>query len=178
MQGLHRAGFGFVEIGSVTPVPQAGNPKPRVFRLTEDQAVINRYGFNSQGHEFVYENVKQETSKVDRAIIGVNLGKNKTSQNASEDYVAGVKKFGELADYLVINVSSPNTPGLRCLQQKAELEGLISRVIEARNQLTVQRLPPLLLKIAPDLTDEEKKDIADVISQEKVKEKSLFTKTY
>nr|CAG4650270.1 EOG090X08P9 [Sida crystallina] len=167
MQGLYRTGFGFVEIGSVTPQPQPGNPKPRVFRLTEDSAVINRYGFNSQGHAAVLERVKEEINRQDRGLIGVNLGKNKTSENAAEDYVAGVQQFGLLADYLVINVSSPNTPGLRSLQNKDELEKLISKVVEARNSLDRLPRPPLLLKIAPDLTDEEKKDIVDVISSEK-----------
>nr|SVE74270.1 EOG090X08P9 [Daphnia barbata] len=168
MQGLHRTGFGFVEIGSVTPQPQEGNQKPRVFRLEEDNAIINRYGFNSDGHEAVYGRVKQEGEKQDRAIIGVNLGKNKiSSMGDAENYVIGVEKFGAIADYLVINISSPNTPGLRGLQQKAELENLISLVLEARNKLVTAKLPPLLVKIAPDLSEDEKKDIASVILKEK-----------
>lgn len=130
--------------------------------------LFNRYGFNSDGHEAVYRRVKVEGEKEDKAIIGVNLGKNKTSISAVEDYVAGVKKFGNVADYLVINVSSPNTPGLRGLQQKAELENLISPVVEARNNLGTSRLPPLLLKVAPDLTEAEKRDIATVIMKENV----------
>nr|CAG4647175.1 EOG090X08P9 [Megafenestra aurita]SVE92478.1 EOG090X08P9 [Megafenestra aurita] len=174
MQGLHRTGFGFVEIGSVTPEPQEGNTKPRVFRLNEDNALINRYGFNSEGHEAVYSRVKVEGERQNRAIIGVNLGKNKLSENAAEDYVAGVKKFGDIADYLVINVSSPNTPGLRGLQQKVELESLISRVVEARNSLTCSKLPPVLLKIAPDLSLEEKEDIASVVLKEKCRVDGLI----
>merc|ERR1712071_654717 len=166
MQGLHRTGFGFVEIGSVTPLPQPGNDKPRVFRLEEDNAIINRYGFNSEGHEEVYARVKSEMDKPDRAIIGVNLGKNKLSESAAQDYVDGVNKFGPVADYLVINISSPNTPGLRSLQKKAELENLISQVVVARNNLNLEKLPPLLLKIAPGLNEEERKDIADVILQD------------
>nr|SVE76473.1 EOG090X08P9 [Daphnia longispina] len=167
MQGLHRTGFGFVEIGSVTPEPQEGNPKPRVFRLEEDNAIVNRYGFNSEGHEAVYSRVKLEGQKQERAIIGVNLGKNKlSSMDDVADYVDGVKKFGAIADYLVINVSSPNTVGLRGLQQKAELENLISCVLEARNKLSIPKLPPLLLKVAPDLNEDEKKDIATVILKE------------
>jgi len=166
MQGLHRTGFGFVEIGSVTPLPQLGNDKPRVFRLEEDNAIINRYGFNSEGHEEVYTRVKSEVDKTDRAIIGVNLGKNKLSDCAAQDYVDGVNKFGAIADYLVINISSPNTPGLRSLQKKAELENLISQVLKARNNLNLEKLPPLLLKIAPDLSEEERKDIVDVILQD------------
>jgi len=166
IQGLHRTGFGFVEIGSVTPLPQPGNDKPRVFRLSEDNAIINRYGFNSEGHEQVYSRVKHEVDQVDRTIIGVNLGKNKLSESAAQDYVDGVNKFGPVADYLVINISSPNTPGLRSLQKKAELENLISQVVVARNNLNLEKLPPLLLKIAPDLNEEERKDIADVILQD------------
>lgn len=131
--------------------------------------IWNRYGFNSDGHEVVYGRVKAESEKRDRAVIGVNLGKNKTSDNAVEDYVAGVKLFGAVADYLVINISSPNTPGLRSLQRKAELEELVSRVVEARNTLEGPRRPPLLIKVAPDLSDEEKKDIASVLMKEKVR---------
>nr|CAG4643312.1 EOG090X08P9 [Ilyocryptus agilis] len=169
MQGLHRIGFGFVEVGSVTPAPQEGNDKPRVFRLLEDNAIINRYGFNSEGHEAVLSRVKAECVRQDRPIIGVNLGKNKLSESAADDYVSGVAKFGSVADYLVINVSSPNTPGLRGLQRKAELEELIGRTIEARNvqSVTTTRRTPLLLKVAPDLSEEEKKVIANVILQDK-----------
>lgn len=168
MQGLHRTGFGFVEIGSITPKPQEGNPKPRVFRLEEDNAIINRYGFNSEGHEAVFHRVRQEKEKQERAIIGVNLGKNKVSAMEDvRDYVTGVEKFGAIADYLVINISSPNTPGLRGLQQKAELENLIACVLEARNNLGTANLPPLLVKIAPDLSEAEKKDVASVILKEK-----------
>ena len=161
MQGLHRTGFGFVEIGSVTPLPQSGNPPPRVFRLKEDEAVVNRYGFNSEGHAAVYEKVAREAKRADRAVVGVNLGRNKTSDSAAADYVAGVEKFGEVADYLVINVSSPNTPGLRSLQQRGELKELITKVLAARDRLP--KRTPLLLKIAPDLDDAEKQGIADVI---------------
>ncbi|XP_014208444.1 dihydroorotate dehydrogenase (quinone), mitochondrial [Copidosoma floridanum] len=162
VQGLCKMGFGFVEIGSVTPEPQPGNPKPRVFRLPEDKALINRYGFNSEGHEVVHkrlQNLKQ--SKDFQGIIGVNLGKNKTSEDAAHDYVSGILRFSDVADYFVVNVSSPNTPGLRSLQAKKELEELLTRVNEARQK--TERKPPLLLKIAPDLTSEEKKDIAEVV---------------
>jgi len=116
----------------------------------------------------VYSRVKHEVDQVDRTIIGVNLGKNKLSESAAQDYVDGVNKFGPVADYLVINISSPNTPGLRSLQKKAELENLISQVVVARNNLNLEKLPPLLLKIAPDLNEEERKDIADVILQDNV----------
>ncbi|GLD96411.1 hypothetical protein PINS_up005094 [Pythium insidiosum] len=171
MEGLLDIGFGFVEIGSVTPKPQPGNPKPRVFRLTEDRAVINRYGFNSQGLESVAKRLeaymwrRENLSRWHRAgVLGVNLGKNKTTEDAAADYVEGVKALGKYADYLVVNVSSPNTPGLRSLQGKQQLQELVSRVLTARDELVAQlgRPIPLLVKIAPDLTADDKKDIADV----------------
>uniref|UniRef100_A0A8D2M8L0 Dihydroorotate dehydrogenase (quinone), mitochondrial n=1 Tax=Zonotrichia albicollis TaxID=44394 RepID=A0A8D2M8L0_ZONAL len=133
VDGLYKMGFGFVEVGTVTPKPQEGNPKPRVFRLAEDEAVINRYGFNSHGHVVVERRLRarQETQIRLTAAgmpLGVNLGKNKSSTDAAADYVAGVRTLGPLADYLVVNVSSPNTPGLRDLQGKAELRDLLSKV--------------------------------------------------
>lgn len=194
VDGLLSLGFGFVEVGSVTPLPQEGNPKPRVFRLIEDGAVINRYGFNSDGHDAVYDrlinrktqvpgNVKitdernilnenfpspekptlQATSKKGHGIIGINLGKNKTSSDAVGDYVSGVQKFGALADYLVINISSPNTPGLRAMQGRQQLKELVEKVVSERNNLPPQRRPPILVKIAPDLTEQDKIDIAAVV---------------
>ncbi|XP_026653393.2 dihydroorotate dehydrogenase (quinone), mitochondrial isoform X5 [Zonotrichia albicollis] len=133
VDGLYKMGFGFVEVGTVTPKPQEGNPKPRVFRLAEDEAVINRYGFNSHGHVVVERRLRarQETQIRLTAAgmpLGVNLGKNKSSTDAAADYVAGVRTLGPLADYLVVNVSSPNTPGLRDLQGKAELRDLLSKL--------------------------------------------------
>ncbi|KAJ6630922.1 Dihydroorotate dehydrogenase (quinone), mitochondrial [Pseudolycoriella hygida] len=167
--GLHAIGFGFVEIGSVTPLAQDGNPKPRVFRLSEDKAIINRYGFNSDGHDEVLQRIKtlREDSQTTGAIIGVNLGKNKESTDYSDDYVIGVEKFAAVADYLVINVSSPNTPGLRDLQHENHLKQLLSNVINKRNSLTAggQRHVPIFLKLAPDLTNDEAKRIAKVIKQ-------------
>ena len=135
MSGLFKIGFGFVEIGSVTPQPQEGNPKPRVFRLNEDRAVINRYGFNSEGHQVVFERVKQfqESKSEAKKIVGVNLGKNKTSESPVDDYVNGLNLFSQHADYIVINISSPNTPGLRNLQKSNELETLLDKV----NQILV-----------------------------------------
>lgn len=106
MVGLRDLGFSIVEIGSVTPVPQPGNPKPRVFRLPEDKAVINRYGFNSEGHEEVYKKIQSIDKAVfDRGLLGINLGKNKLSDNAVEDYTLGIKKFSDVADYFVVNIS-------------------------------------------------------------------------
>lgn len=104
--GLKDLGFSIVEIGSVTPVPQPGNPKPRVFRLPEDKAVINRYGFNSEGHEEVHKKIQNiDKTLLDKCLLGINLGKNKLSENAVEDYTLGIKKFSDVADYFVINIS-------------------------------------------------------------------------
>jgi len=164
VQGLADIGFGFVEVGSVTPLAQEGNPKPRVFRLDKDQAVINRYGFNSEGHASVKRRLELVREKGFGGVLGVNLGKNKTSPSACEDYVAGVKMFGCVADYLVINISSPNTPGLRSLQGKDDLSKLIKAVLLAREQLHLDNPPPVLVKIAPDLTEEDKIDIAEVVT--------------
>jgi len=156
-------GFGFVEIGSVTPRPQPGNPKPRLFRLSDDKAVINRMGFNNLGLDAAAGNLRR---RVARGIVGANLGKNKDTEDAAADYVLGVAALGPLADYLVINVSSPNTPGLRALQGRAPLEALIGRVREAGAKLPAPK--PLLLKIAPDLTPDDRRDIAEVALETKL----------
>ncbi|XP_027871818.1 dihydroorotate dehydrogenase (quinone), mitochondrial isoform X2 [Xiphophorus couchianus] len=170
VDGLYKLGFGFVEVGTITPKPQEGNPKPRVFRLPEDQAVINRYGFNSCGLAEVHTRLKtrgetqQKLSKTGLPL-GINLGKNKLSQDASADYSEGVRALGPLADYLVVNVSSPNTPGLRDLQGKAELRQLLRTVLKERDALQEVRKPPVLVKIAPDLSAQDKQDIADVVTE-------------
>jgi len=219
ISGLFDMGFSFVEIGSVTPLPQPGNPKPRSFRLVEDRGVINRFGFNSDGVEKVGEHlreycrevdsshdatfvggdlkkesssssssvVKDEdgqvkvgetirhsllwalgwswsmlmTSKPRRGILGVNLGKNKTSQDEVGDYTAGIRQLGPYADYLVINVSSPNTPGLRSLQQREPLRHLLASTLKARDEFAPNA--PLFVKLAPDLSSEEMADVADVV---------------
>jgi len=148
-------GCGFAEIGSVTPRPQTGNPRPRLFRLTADQAIVNRLGFNNDGLEAVAARLRRTKR---RGILGANLGKNKDSADAAADYVAGVKALAPLADYLVVNVSSPNTPGLRALQGREPLAELLAAVRDARGGIR----PPLLLKIAPDLTEADKSDIAEV----------------
>ncbi|KAI1889909.1 hypothetical protein AGOR_G00167770 [Albula goreensis] len=173
VDGLYRMGFGFVEVGTVTPLAQEGNPKPRVFRLPTDQAVINRYGFNSCGHAVVQERLKARAavqSELTQAglPLGINLGKNKLSQDASADFSEGVRTLGPLADYLVVNVSSPNTPGLRDLQGKKELHCLLDKVLKERDALRSERRPPVLVKIAPDLTLQDKQDIADVINELRV----------
>ena len=151
-------GFGFVEVGSVTPKPQTGNPRPRMFRLPDDRAIINRLGFNNEGHDAVYARlVKRER----RGIVGVNLGANKDSPDRIADYVAGVRRFADIASYLAINISSPNTPGLRDLQEKEALTRLLGAVAEARAALP--KAVPILVKIAPDLDDDGLAAIATTV---------------
>ena len=150
-------GFGFVEIGTVTPRPQPGNPKPRLFRLGRDRAIINRMGFNSGGLDAVCDRLSQRTRS---GVVGVNLGKNRDSEDAADDYTEGIRRATSFADYLVVNVSSPNTPGLRELQGRVVLAALLKRLIEVRERTGFR--VPLLVKIAPDLTSEECEDIARV----------------
>ncbi|SEB74153.1 dihydroorotate oxidase A [Nitratireductor aquibiodomus] len=159
--GLLQLGFGFVECGTVTPKPQEGNPKPRLFRLEEDSALINRMGFNNDGIVAVRERIRSRAGR--GGIVGVNIGANKDSTDRIADYEAGVRAFGDIASYLAINISSPNTAGLRSLQDRANLAELLHRVIETRNEVArLRRAPiPLFLKIAPDLTDAALADIAD-----------------
>ncbi len=159
MAPMHRWGFGFVEVGTVTPKPQSGNPLPRLFRLREDRAVINRMGFNNDGLSAAA--AKLAVAKRLRPI-GINLGKNRDAADAVADYCQGVATMTPYADYLVINVSSPNTPGLRDLQKRSEVSQLIDAVANARDAVRGTRTPPLLLKIAPDLSERELSDIADV----------------
>ena len=152
-------GFGFVEVGSITPQAQAGNPRPRLFRLASDEAAINRSGFNSCGSAVAAQHLAE--LPVERlGPIGVNLGMNKEAVDAGSDYSAGVAALGSFADYIVINVSSPNTPGLRALQGRDHLAVLLEAVRDSIARL--DRSLPLLLKVAPDLTEEDKSDIAKV----------------
>ncbi len=155
-------GFGFVELGSVTPRPQQGNPRPRVFRLARDRAVINRMGFPGAGVEVAARNLSAWRALGRGGLVGVNLGKNKETQDPAADYVAGARALAPLADYLAINVSSPNTPGLRALQGRRELEHLIVQVRAALDEQCPGNAPPLLVKIAPDLGPAERSDIAEV----------------
>ncbi|WP_426490232.1 quinone-dependent dihydroorotate dehydrogenase [Hymenobacter sp. 102] len=154
---LGALGFGFVEIGTVTPRPQPGNPQPRLFRLPQDAALVNRMGFNNHGAEAAAARLRQRRNR--DLIIGGNIGKNKDTPNelAAHDYVACVEALHEVVDYFVVNVSSPNTPGLRQLQEREPLIELLQQVQE-RNQ-SLPRPRPLLLKIAPDLTDPQLDDI-------------------
>ena len=156
---LFALGFGFVEIGTVTPEPQPGNARPRLFRLAEDRALINRLGFNSRGlAATVWRLAARDRG---RGILGANLGMNKESRAAAADYRRGVTALAAHADYLAINVSSPNTPGLRALQGRDSLDALIAAVQQARAEAGTAR-PPILLKIAPDLAPEDCRDIVQV----------------
>ena len=152
------AGFGFVECGTVTPLPQAGNPRPRLFRLGENRAVINRLGFNNQGLERFAANLPQRGA----GVVGANIGANKDAADRIGDYVAGLTRLWGLADYFTVNVSSPNTPGLRALQTGAALTELLGRVGEARAALAGHA--PVFLKVAPDLEDAEIEAIAEGIA--------------
>ncbi len=154
---LSRAGFGFIEVGAVTPRPQPGNPKPRLFRLTEDHAAINRFGFNNEGMEVMAQRLAQRPKD---AVIGLNLGANKDSDDRPGDFAKVLAHCAAHLDFATVNVSSPNTEKLRDLQGKAALTALLSGVIETRNALP--RPIPIFLKIAPDLTEAELQDIADV----------------
>jgi dihydroorotate dehydrogenase len=153
-------GFGFVEAGTVTPQPQPGNSGQRLYRLTEDEAVINRFGFNSHGiAPFVADLARRRARP---GIVGANVGKNRETTDGAADYIAGIEAVGALADYLVVNISSPNTPGLRALQARAQIEELLARVQEFRRRATAGLRPPLLVKVGPDLDDAEVRDIAEV----------------
>jgi dihydroorotate dehydrogenase len=147
-------GFGFVEVGTLTPRPQAGNPKPRLFRLVEDQAVINRLGFNNGGLEAAKARLAGKRS----GIVGVNVGANKDSANRIVDYANAVREMAPLADYITVNISSPNTPGLRALQDRGALEELVAAVTDARGAAAA----PIFLKVAPDLEGADVDDIAAV----------------
>ena len=173
VDALLRLGFGFVEVGTVTPRPQPGNPKPRLFRLPEERAVINRLGFNNQGLARVARRLERRLAAGPRVpgIVGVNIGMNADSADPVADYAAGVTALAGLADYLVMNISSPNTPGLRALQSRASLERLMAEAQAARSSAVAatgaaagkdNAGPPLVLKIAPDLAPDAMRDIAEV----------------
>jgi dihydroorotate dehydrogenase len=158
LAGLSRAGFGFLECGTVTPKPQAGNPRPRLFRLAEDRAVINRMGFNNEGLDAFVDRLRARPAGV---IIGANVGANKDSDDRIGDYVDGLTRCWPLADYITINISSPNTPGLRGLQDKGALEELLIRIGLARRDVSARfSEKPVFVKVAPDLDDQAVEDIA------------------
>jgi len=158
-------GFGFLEIGTVTPLPQDGNPKPRLFRVKDDSGLINRMGFNNQGIEAVVARLRRKKSNI---IIGGNIGKNKDTPNeeAANDYAICFEKLFPYVDYFAVNVSSPNTPGLRDLQEKAPLTALLNSLQEFNNKKYKRK--PILLKIAPDLTNEQLDDIIAIVADTKI----------
>ncbi len=163
-------GFGFSEAGTVTPKPQPGNPKPRLFRLEEDEGVINRLGFNSGGLAPYLARVKARKAKGAKGIFGANVGKNRETEDGAADYAIGIAAVTNYADYLVCNISSPNTPGLRSLQGRAQLQDLLTRVLAARAKAVTpgQKIPPLFAKVGPDLDLLAIEDIAQVALQTKV----------
>jgi len=144
-------GFGFAEVGSITPLPQAGNPTPRLFRLVEDRAVINRMGFNNQGAEAALERLRARARAERGGIVGVNIGANKDAADRVADYARMTEVMAPVASYLCVNISSPNTPGLRALQDEGALTALLDAVMDARAAATPQAAPPVFLKVAPDL---------------------------
>lgn len=152
-----KLGFGFTEVGTLTPLPQEGNPKPRLFRLVEDEAVINRMGFNNAGQQAASALLRNIPEQARTGPIGINIGANKDSADRVADYVIGVRNMEALADYLTVNISSPNTPGLRALQDKAALDDLLAQVMAARTRDT-----PVFLKVAPDLQPADIDDIVGV----------------
>ncbi|HWU03399.1 MAG TPA: quinone-dependent dihydroorotate dehydrogenase [Novosphingobium sp.] len=157
-------GFGFAEVGSITPLPQPGNPKPRLFRLEQDGAVINRMGFNNGGAQMAQMRLAARAGR--RGIVGINIGANKDATDRIADYATGARLFAPLASYLAVNVSSPNTPGLRALQDPAALEALLDGVITARDETGHQ--PPVFLKVAPDLEPEDIDAIARIAIEKRL----------
>jgi dihydroorotate dehydrogenase len=176
---LLRAGFGFVEVGTITPLPQPGNPRPRLFRLNADQGVINRLGFNSQGADAVLKRLAARAAPSlpspaigggrGGGIVGINVGANKDSANRVADYVKLIERFAAVASYVTVNISSPNTPGLRNLQQASVLDDLLARVVDARERVSPHAGPtPVLLKIAPDLSLSDLDDVVGIARARRV----------
>jgi dihydroorotate dehydrogenase len=165
-------GFGFIEVGTVTPLPQPGNDKPRMFRLPADEALINRMGFNNKGVDMAAERVaayrKNQTEAQKGLMIGGNIGKNKNTPNeeAVSDYIKCFDRLFDVVDYFVVNVSSPNTPGLRALQDKKPLTEILSTLQQRNNKNGIRK--PIMLKIAPDLTNEQLDDIIDIVAETKI----------
>ena len=155
---LFKLGFGFVEVGTSTPLAQDGNEKPRLFRLAEDKAVINRFGFNNKGADIFADNLKK---KPEYGITGANIGKNKTSTDNIADYITMLDKIYGLSDYITINISSPNTPGLRDLQGRESLDSLLGAIMQKRDSFSGNKIP-ILLKISPDTDIKQREDIAEI----------------
>lgn len=164
-------GFGFTEVGTLTPVAQEGNPKPRLFRLPEDAAVINRMGFNNAGQDLAIARLKKGLERPLNGILGINIGANKDSDDRINDYCLGVRNMAAYADYLTVNISSPNTPGLRDLQGKAALSDLLSAVTAERSDFLAKsekQALPIFLKVAPDLHKDDIDDICAVVLEQKI----------
>lgn len=166
IDALASLGFGFIEVGTVTPRPQAGNPQPRLFRLPEHQAIINRMGFNNKGLDYLVEQVKKAKYQ---GVLGINIGKNKDTpnENAVDDYLIGMQKVYQHASYITVNLSSPNTPGLRDLQFGEPLKRLLERLKQEQNSLAneYRKTVPLLLKVAPDMSQDDIEDVANSLLQ-------------
>ena len=163
VDGLGRLGLGFVEIGTLTPKPQAGNPRPRLFRLREDAGIVNRMGFNNDGYAAALARLERAQRS---GLVGVNIGPNKDSPDRIADYVAGIEAFAEVADYFTINISSPNTPGLRNLHARDDFEALVAAVLAARERVDVPR--PVLVKISPDLDEAQLEGVLDVALERRI----------
>ena len=163
VDGLLGLGLGFLEVGTLTPKPQIGNPKPRLFRLTQDGAIVNRMGFNNDGYAVARARLLAAKRK---GVVGVNIGPNKDARDRIADFVAGVEAFSDVAGYLAINISSPNTPGLRDLHARREFDALLAAVLQARER-TAER-PPILVKISPDLADNDLSDVLGIAMERKI----------
>lgn len=158
---LLNLGFGFVEAGTITPKPQYGNEKPRIFRLIEDSAVINHLGFNNKGAEYAEKKLKKlKLNALSSGIVGINIGINKDTKNYIDDYSYCLEKLGPLSHYVTINISSPNTPGLRDLQNRGQIEGLVQALKDSKNSLSALESIPIFFKISPDMNEEQIRDIA------------------
>jgi dihydroorotate dehydrogenase len=168
IEALSDLGFGFIEVGTVTPLPQPGNDLPRMFRLPEDEALINRMGFNNKGVDTLAERLRVLKAKDKNIVVGGNIGKNKNTPNeeAVNDYIKCFDRLFDVVDYFVVNVSSPNTPGLRALQEKQPLMLLLQTLQDKNNKNGISR--PILLKIAPDLTDEQLDDIIEIVNTTRI----------
>ena len=160
---LFNLGFGFVEVGTITPKPQFGNPKPRVFRLEEDEALINRLGFNNSGSEQISQTIKENNKK---GFLGINIGPNKDSKDRVEDYLICFRKFYNLADYITINISSPNTENLRDFHNQDELNSLIDKLKNEKKELNSNI--PLAIKVSPDLNDDQINEVSEIIMEQEI----------
>ena len=160
---LFKLGFGFVEVGTITPLSQYGNPKPRVFRLVEDEALINRLGFNNHGAQNILDRIKRNSKN---GILGINIGPNKDTENRLEDYLSGLRVFYEIADYITINISSPNTENLRNFHDQTRLNELLKEI--KKEKINLNSKIPIVLKIAPDINDNEIEKISDVLVNNEV----------